>query len=67
MAQSGFRRYRIADGKLYMNSLLGHHVRGGKVLLEQHERQEVRRYQLMGTTLRIYQSSKRYLEFLRIE
>jgi len=65
--QSGFRRYRLGGGKIYMSSLVGHHVRDGKVLVEQVNRQEVRRYQVMGTTLRIYQSSKEYLEFVRME
>ncbi|MHC4514400.1 MAG: hypothetical protein ACYTGW_07460 [Planctomycetota bacterium] len=65
--QSGFRRYRLGGGKIYMSNLVGHHVRDGKVLVEQVNRQEVRRYQVMGTTLRIYQSSKEYLEFVRME
>jgi hypothetical protein len=65
--QSGFRRYHLADGKIYMNSLVGHHVRDGKVLVEEYNLQTVRRYRLAGTTLRIYQSAGEYLEFVRIE
>ncbi len=65
--QSGFRRYRLDDGKIHMSSLVGHHVRDGKVLVEEYNLQEVRRYQLTGTTLRVYQSAREYLEFVRIE
>ncbi|MEE9126818.1 MAG: hypothetical protein V3U11_06730 [Planctomycetota bacterium] len=65
--QSGFRRYRLGSGKIFMSNLVGHHVRDGKVLQEQVGRQEVRRYELLGTTLRIYQSARQYLEFVRIE
>ena len=65
--QSGFRRYRLSGGKIFMSSLVGHRVRDGKVLVEQVNHQEVRRYELLGTTLRIYQSAHQYLEFVRIE
>lgn len=65
--QSGFRRYRLQDGKIYMSSLVGHHVRDGKVLVEEANLQIVRRYLLTGTTLRIYQRGTEYLEFVRIE
>jgi len=65
--QSGFRRYRLGDGKLYMSNLVGHRVRDGQVLVEEFNRQEVRTYQLIGTRLRIYQSARQYLEFVRIE
>ncbi len=67
IVQSGFRRYRLGDGKIYMSSLVGHRVHDGKVLVEEPNLQEVRRYLLTGTTLRIYQSTRDYLEFVRIE
>ena len=65
--QSSFLRYRLSGGKIFMSSLVGHHVRDGKVLVEAANHQEVRRYELLGTTLRIYQSAHQYLEFVRIE
>lgn len=65
--QSGFRRYRLGDGKIYMSTLVGHRVRAGEVLVEEYNLQEVRHYRLMGTTLKVYQSAKEYLEFVRIE
>jgi hypothetical protein len=65
--QSGFRRYRLAGDKIHMSSLVGHRVRDGKVLVEEHNLQAVRRYLLTGTTLRIYQGAREYLDFVRIE
>ena len=66
--QASFRRYRLRGDRIYMNNLLGHrNLPDGNVELERTGHKDVRRYQLLGTTLRIYQSDTRYMEFLRVE
>ena len=65
--QTGFRRYDVSGDTLRMTTLVGLRNRpSGTVVLEPPGHTEVRRFEKLGTTLRIYHG-RAYYEFVRIE
>jgi hypothetical protein len=66
--QTGFHRYRIVGDKIEMTALVGfRNNSSGDVIIEKAGRSETRRFLRLGTTLRIFSSSRDYMEFVRIE
>lgn len=65
--QTGFRRYDVSGDSLRMTTLVGLRNRpSGTIVLEPPGHTEVRRFEKLGTTLRIYHG-RAYYEFVRIE
>jgi hypothetical protein len=68
MIQSGFRTYRIEDGKLVTSSLIGFdNMERGALRFEPLGLEEVRNLERTPTSLRVLQDPGSYMEFVRIE
>ncbi len=68
LLRAGFRRYRIVGDQLHMTTLLGHfNDADGDMVVEADGLTFTRRFALIGGSLRIYQDSASYLEFVRLE
>ncbi len=68
MIQSGFRTYRIEDGNLVTNSLIGFdNLQRNALRFEPLGLEEVRSLERTPTSLRVVQDPGSYMEFVRIE
>jgi hypothetical protein len=66
--QSRVCAYRLAGGEIHLTVLAGHvNDEDGDILIEPREARMVRRFQLAGAQLRVWQDQNAWIDFKRVE
>lgn len=66
--QAAVRTFRIVGNQLITSAVLGHrNMPNGDIALAKDGQIVEHRYELVGSTLRLYRSAREYLEFKRVE